>query len=305
MPSKLISFGAAALTVAGATQVNPLGEVVDLLTDLSAKVTKEGEAESQAFKEYTEWCDDTTTEKGFEIKTAKSDQEKLEAKISKLSGDLSAMETKISDLAADIATGSAELKDATLIRDKEQADFAASEKELVEVIDTLGRAITLIGREMQKKNAAFTQLASTDLSGLLQSLGALVDAASFTGADKQRLTALVQSSAGDGDEDLGAPAAAVYESHSSSILDTLEDLKEKAEEQLSSARKAETNSKHNFAMVAQSLEDQRTADTKDLDEEKASKAAASESRAGAEGDLKTTVADLKSAEEALATAQSN
>ena len=46
-------------------QVNPLGEVVDLLTGLSAKVSAEGAAEAKAFKDYTEWCDDTTTEKGF------------------------------------------------------------------------------------------------------------------------------------------------------------------------------------------------------------------------------------------------
>ena len=135
------------------------------------------------------------------------------------------MDSKIGDLASNIATSSAQLKDATLIRDGEAADFAASEKELVEVIDTLGRAITLIGREMAKKNAAFTQLTSKDYSGLLRSLDALVDAASLSGTDKQRLTALVQSTQGtsDDDEEPGAPAAAVYESHSNSILDTLED----------------------------------------------------------------------------------
>ena len=49
-------------------------------------------------------------------------------------------------------------------------DFEKSKKELLEVIDTLGRATTLISREMQKKNAAFTQLASKDVNGLLQSL---------------------------------------------------------------------------------------------------------------------------------------
>merc|ERR1712232_1154468 len=107
-----------------------------------------------------------------------------------------------------------------------------------------------------------------------------------------------------GDEP-GAPAAAVYGSHSGNILDTLEDLKEKAEEQLSSLRKAETNTKHHYELVKQSLEDQSAADTKDLEEEKASKAAASESLAGAENDLKETVASLKAAEEALATAQSS
>merc|ERR1740138_660570 len=54
--------------------------------------------------------------------------------------------------------------------------------------------------------------------------------------------ALVQSSenSDSDDEDVNAPAAAVYKTHSTSIFDLLEDLKEKAEEELSDLRKAET-----------------------------------------------------------------
>ena len=39
------------------------------------------------------------------------------------------------------------------------------------------------------------------------------------------------------DESLGAPAAATYKTHSTGIFDVLEDLKEKAEAQLSELRK--------------------------------------------------------------------
>jgi peptidoglycan hydrolase CwlO-like protein len=303
----LLGSASSLCRLSSATKENPLGQVVSLLTELSAKVAKEGEAEAKSFKEYAEWCDDTLTNKGFEIKTAKSTQESLEAKISKLSGDIDTTGAKITELAADIAASSAELKNATAIRDGEAADFAASEKELLEVIDTLGRAISLISKEMSKKGSVFAQLDSKDFKGFLQSLDSLVDAAALTGADKQRLTALVQSTHGssetDDDEEFGAPAAAVYESHSGSILDTLEDLKEKAEEQLSSLRKSEVTAKHNYEMVKQSLEDQNAVDSKDLEEEKTNKASASESLAGAEGDLKTTVADLKASETALATAK--
>merc|ERR1719456_2216982 len=98
--------------VVTAAQDNPLGKVVDLLTELSGKVKSEGESEAKAFAEYSEWCDDTTSEKGFEIKTAKSTQASLEAKISKLSGDMEAMDSKTSDLAANIASSTAQLKDA-------------------------------------------------------------------------------------------------------------------------------------------------------------------------------------------------
>merc|ERR1719424_1125776 len=102
------------------------------------------------------------------------------------------------------------------------------------------------------------------MQSVLQSLTAVVDAAAFDSADKKKLVALVQSrqNAEDGDDDAGAPAAAVYKTHSSNIFDLLEDLKEKAEGELSDLRKANTNTAHNHAMLVQSLEDQIQADTK-------------------------------------------
>merc|ERR1719336_954612 len=101
--------------------------------------------------------------------------------------------------------------------------------------------------------------------------------------------------------DLGAPAAALYKTHSTGILDVLEDLKEKAEEQLSGLRKAETSAKHNYAMLKQSLTDQIAADNKDMSDEKASKASSEEAKATAEGDLANTVKDLADGEKALET----
>merc|ERR1719502_535102 len=103
----------------------------------------------------------------------------------------------------------------------------------------------------------------------------------------------------------GAPAAATYKSQSGGIVDVLEDLKEKAEGELAEARKAESNTKHNFEMMKQSLEDQMAADTKDMNEEKAAKEAATEGKATAEGDLATTVKELKQAEEDLQTANTD
>merc|ERR1719428_2835576 len=102
-----------------------------------------------------------------------------------------------------------------------------------------------------------------------------MDVASFSTVDQRKLLALAQSrqSAESDSDELGAPAAAVYKTHSTNIFDVLEDLEEKAETQLGDLRKAEVNSKHNYEMLRQSLEDQVAADTKGMDEEKASKAA--------------------------------
>merc|ERR1719473_2597070 len=140
---------------------------------------------------------------------------------------------------------------------------------------------------------------------MLNSLSTVLDAASFSSGDRKSLIALVQSQQGTDDEEPGAPAAAVYKTHSTGIFDLLEDLKEKGEGELSDLRKAETNAAHNFAMLKQSLEDQIAADTKDEKNEEANKAANEEGKAGAEGDLDVTTKELNAAKEKLATAQSN
>jgi len=286
---------------------NPLSKVLELMDSLTAKITKEGEAEAKAYKEFFDWCDDTSSSKKFEIKTATSKKEKLDALISEKAADILASDSKVKELVAAIATAETDLQSASKVRAAEAADFSASEAELMDVIDTLSRALAVIEREMAKNPAAFAQMDTSSLQGLLASLGSIVDAAAFPSADKKKLLALVQEHQGgeDEDEEFGAPAAAVYKSHSQGIVDVLEDLREKAEQQLSDLRKAETNAKHNFAMLKQSLSDQIAADNKDLEDEKADKAAASESKATAEGDLLATKKDLADATSALEMANNN
>jgi len=280
---------------------NPLSSVISLLGELEAKIKAEGEVEEKAYKEFTEWCDDAARNKEYEVKTATANKEKLTAAISKAAGDIEAASGKIEELAAGIATDEADLKSATQIRKKELADFKASEAELMESIDTVGRAISIIEREMRKNPAAFAQVESKNLDSVIQTISTVVDAASFSTADKERLTALVQArdNTETDDEDLGAPAAAAYKSHSGGIIDVLEDLKEKAEEQLNGLRKAETNSRHNYEMLKQSLEDSMTADTKDMNDEKATQASTQEAKAQAEGDLAMTEKALADGQKAL------
>merc|ERR1719433_2447913 len=224
-----------------AADANPMGTVLQLLDDLSAKITKDGEAEAKAYQEYVEWCDDTAKNTGFAIETAEKEIAKLNAHIGELSSSIATSSSTIDRLAGSIAAGEAELKDATAIREKELADFGTAEGELVDTIDTLGRAIGILSKEMAKNPAAFAQMNTESTSNLVKALGVVLDAAAFPSQDQAKLTALVQSQQSEDADDLafGAPAAAAYKTHSTGILDVLEDLKEKAKGQLSDLRKAE------------------------------------------------------------------
>jgi chromosome segregation ATPase len=291
---------------AAAEDSNPLGKVIELMDSLTAKLTADGDAEEKAFKEYIEWCDDTSKNAQNDIKTAATKKEELEATIAKSTSDAEAAEGKIEDLAGKIAQAEGELKDAKLVREKEASDFGAAEGELTEALSMLSRAINIIEKEMAKNPAAFVQMDVSSIDGLLKGLGAIVDAASFSNADKEKLLAFVQGQQkADDEEDAGAPDPAAYKSHSSSILDVLEDLKAKAEEQLAGLRKAESSATQNYALLKQSLEDQAAYDTKEMDEEKAHKASCDESKASATKDLATTTGLLSDTEASLASVQSS
>jgi len=302
----LVGLFASSSLVVGAVETNPLSKVMDLMDALSAKVTKEGEEEAKAFKEYVEWCDDAAANSANEIKTGSSSKEELEATIGKATADIETSTAKIEDLSGSIASDDKELKEATAVREEEVATFEASEKELMDAIDTLDRAVGILQKEMSKNPAALAQVDTKNLDSVIKSLSTVINAAAFTSQDQKNLVALVQSQQGSESDDaeLGAPAGAVYKTHSTSIFDVLEDMKEKAEGQLADLRKAESGSKHNYEMLKQSLTDQIEADTKDMEEEKAKKAATEEAKATAEGDLAETDKELAGDKDSLATAQS-
>lgn len=283
--------------------VTPVGKVLQLLSELEGKITKEGEEEAKLFKEYTEWCKNGRTDKGYEIKTAKSEIDDLTATIGKAGSDIDASRTKMEELAASISQDEADLKAATQIRAKESAEFGANEAELVEAVDMLDRAINILQKRL-KGSASLVQAKydTKDMKSVLSALNSVVDAASLSLHDKEKLMSLAQNQGASEDDDaeVGAPAAEAYKSKSGSIIDVLEDMREKAEGQLGEARKEESNAKHNFAMLKQSLDDQIKADSKELNEAKTNKASAQQTKAVAEGDLAVTKKDLADDEETLA-----
>jgi len=301
----MLRLAVATAPVVLASDANPMDKVFELMDDCAAKVKADGEAEAKAYKEYFDWCDDTAKNTQFDIKTHTSEKEELEATIGEETANIAASTTKIEELSAAIASDTAELKEATGIREKEAADFAKSEGELVDTVDTLERAVAILEREMAKAPGSFAQIDTSNVKMLAQALGSVLDAAAFAGADKNKVLALVQAQGDDDDSEFGAPAAAVYESKSGGIVDVLADMKDKAESELDELRKAEGNAKHNFNMLKQSLEDQIAADTTDLDQEKAAKGAAEETKATAEGDLAITNKDLAAAQAELAECSSS
>jgi len=287
------------LAVSGiASAQNPLQKVTQLLGELQQKILKEGEAEQKNYEKFAEWCKDEAVAKQYEIQDGKSKVASLSAVIEKEGSTIMAMEAEIEGSAQKVAVNEKDLQAATEIREKEAADFAKADADLESTIDMLGRAIGIIDKNMRA--TGFIQTGDKDV---MAALNTVLVASSIDLGDKNALTALLQQSQGSEDDDdmlsRSAPDAKAYESHSGSILDTLEDMKEKAVAMRNKAQKEEMNAKHSFEMLAQSLQNTIKQDQKELAESKSTKAASEEAKSIAEGDLSMASKELASDESYL------
>jgi len=283
------SLLAVAAVQAAANEVNPIQQVVQMMADLQAKIIKEGEDSQQVFAKFSEWCEDTAKQTKYEIKTAKELSEELKATISKSSADIESLSSQIEDLVAAVSADEKDLKAAEAVRKRENADFVVEEKQLAADVNTIQRAVTILERE---NGGAASMIQMKNAHSVAEALTAMVQATSLESADASRLTALLQDDDDDSDDDTGAPAASVHDSQSGGVIDTLEDLEEKAQTQLDAAREAETKSLQAFELLKQSLDDKIEFATKELDATKKSLAVAKESKAEAEGDTDINKKDL-------------
>jgi len=279
--------------ITDSSKTNPLEKVIEMMSDLQQKIIGEGKEAQAVYDEFAEWCEEQSKSLGFSIKTGKAEAEELNAVIEKAVADIGEFDEKIGELTSTISTDEADLKAATAIREKEHGLFVTEEADLVDTVDTLERAIGIIEREMAKNpGAAFTQIRNA--GNLAKALRLLVDSTAISTSDADRLTALLQNKnhettlQEDHDAEtaeLGAPDPAVYKSKGGGIVEVLSDLLTDAQSQLDEARKTETDSQFNFDTLKLELEDAIKFGNEELAKTEKKKAAASETKGVAEGDL--------------------
>jgi len=311
-----VALALALVATAAAEQVSQIQQVINMISELETKVVAEGEESHKVFAEFSEWCEDQNRELGFNIKTAEGEIEQLEATIAKETANMEELETKLEELGGELALDESDLKAATEIREKEQVDFEAEEKELMETIDTIQRALAILEREVAKVGGA-SMLQLNGANNVVDALKAMVQASLLSSSESSKLASLLQdmqsSSEDDDQAPDGAPAAAVYEAASDGkgrkqdggIIAVLKDLLAKAEEQLDGLRKAETESLQNYQVLAQNLKDEIRFGKKDMGEDKKALGNSQASKAEAEGDHAATSKDLNSDKETKATLHAN
>jgi len=280
------------MCLVGAMAVSPVQKVIQLLDELKGKVASDLENESKLMEEYSMWCDEEANTKEDAITSSKRTIGDLKATIEDSKATIGTLTSTIDELTQKISSEEADLTAATEIRDKEHADFAASEKELVDTVDSLERATSVL-----KKNLGFMQTgkAAKVLASVASGLSKIVEASWVNAHQKSVIQSLLQSQSGESDEDLSLQpqaTSAAYSSQSSGILDTIADMQEKAEESLSSSRKDEMEAQHAYAMLKQGLEDEISVAKKQLGEATQTRATTEEELHAAEGALTETEATL-------------
>jgi hypothetical protein len=231
------------------SKVSPVQKVVQLLDELKAKVEADLVAEEVMMEEYTKYCDSEANTKDDAIRSAARTLKELGSTIENAEGQISVLSAEVEKLTSKISDSEEELSEETDMRNKQRATFEKTEKEMLDTVDTLERSLVVLKRGQTQ----FLQGKDKKIDDLVSGLSAIVSAAWMSESDRNKLQAMLQSN----DEDLTlTPQASVaaFESKGGGIVDMLDDLKDKADEALSKARKQEMVSGHEFALLQQGLE---------------------------------------------------
>merc|ERR1719443_21543 len=297
MASSALVFVAVGLVMVtgGSAMKSPVQKVIELLEENKVKITNDLAGEEKEMAEYADFCGKESSEKGYAIKTAVAKIADLQAIIEECSMKIPAHEDEVSTLGTEVAAKEKELAEATELRSKEKAEFDAIEKDLVTSIDQLSRAIGIL--EKATKGASFMQEDGSQkkLNVALQFIGKVIDAGRVSFAGGNQLESLLQQGTFAADDQPQAKEVA-YESKSGAIVEKVEEMKEKAEEELTSARNAEMKKSQDFSMLELSLQNGIKVAKDKIGTMKSEIGAKTEEMNKAKGDL-TKTEEVKAADE--------
>jgi hypothetical protein len=270
---KLIAL--AGLATASASNVTPVQKVIQMLGGMAEKGKEEKHAEQVQFATYKQFCEDTRVEKERDIEEANDAIEKLEADIQKYTADAAKLGREIKAHNADIATWNGDQKASTKVREIEHADYQTTHKDYGESIDALGRAIGVLKQQNYDRAQAKEALLQVDRI--------------IPAAQKPVVTAFLSE---DPETSFAQqePEVDAYEFQSGGVVEMLQKLKVKFEDEMDTLMKEETNAKHAFEMLSQDLKAQVEHATQAVSEKSSAKAKKQQKAAEAKGTLTDTTA---------------
>jgi len=156
----------------------------------------------------------------------------------------------IIELSDDISRWKSDNKAARGIREKEAADFAATNQDYSETLDALDRAISTLKKQSYDRKQA---------ADLMQTLSLIQSESKLTRgslrASQRALTKFLQNPEDSENFYKKAPEANAYEFQSGGIVEMMQQLKDKFADEKAKLEKEEVNAKYAFESLGQTLAD--------------------------------------------------
>jgi len=268
----------ALMALASSDKITPVQKVIELMNNMVEKGKKEKQDEAVQFASFKTFCDNTVAAKQQAIAEAGEMIETLTADIEKYEAEAATLSKEIAALEADISTWEGDSNAAVKVREIEHTDYVATHKDYSESISALEGAIAVLKKtsgDVKQAAAALTQVASGKL---------------FPSESRKIINAFLTMGT---DESHGlkamAPEANAYEFQSQGVVDMLEKLLGKFDDERATLEEEESEAVHSFDMLKADLDNQLDAARAANSEKSQAKAKALQGAADSKGALQDTV----------------
>jgi len=157
----LLVLAVVAKGTALATDKNrPVSKVINLLKDLQVSLQKEQEEDESVYEKLSCWCTTNDAAKTKAIAEAEARISSLTGVVEEATATSARLDTEIKQLEKEIAANEAALAQATDIRHKELAQFNGEEKDMLQSIQALKAAITVLSKHHAPPKSALVDIAS-------------------------------------------------------------------------------------------------------------------------------------------------
>jgi len=171
-----------------AAKDDPIAKVVVLIKELMSKIEGDSKMEQKTYDKFACWCEKTLARKAAAIDEAKEIIKKTQEEIIELKGKLGELGASIKQLEKEIKENKEARKEATEIRDKENADYVAKRTESEQCIGALEAAIKVLAGAGTKK-ALLSSLQEAQMisvaAGLKDVVPRIPDSEAFQESDLQ------------------------------------------------------------------------------------------------------------------------
>lgn len=289
----------------------PITKVVELLQTMQKELEAEAKEDKETYEQLKCWCETNNAGKTQAVQDQKQEIDELNAAIEANTGKKAELSTEIEQLDKNIAEAKQALAEATEIRRKEAAEFAAEEKELIESVTLLKGAIVALS----KHHTGLLQ-SDSELSGMRPALRKLVhqnlkrlrfltiarDKDAFLGFLNANEDILESDAPRRPDEDaslLQMPVFKSYAPQSGQIYGILQQMKEAFEEDLPQIQKEEVARQQAFALLKGEKESEIKEYENSIEEKTGQLATTKEDLAAAKSNLKDVKASLSADQQFL------